>query len=175
MVGRAHRLQTNPPSGEFVMNLQDATIDDIQILSVHHRKMFEEIWEQKGLRIEKARSQELESAYREKIEKQIPEGTCRAWVVKNDKQIIASGAITIVSFVPVPADINHNIAYLHSVYTEKAYRQQRCAQKIVDRAIQYCQQNGIKRVILNASDAGKPIYEKSGFVSSHETMRFFIQ
>lgn len=157
------------------MNLQDATIDDIQILSIHHRKMFEEIWEQKGLKIEKARAQELESAYSEKIEKQIPEGICKAWVVKNDNQIIASGAITIVSFVPVPFDINHNIAYLHSMYTEKAYRHQKCAQKIVDRAIQYCQKNGISRIVLNASNAGKPIYEKSGFVSSPETMRLFIK
>ena len=44
------------------MNLQEATIDDIQILSIHHRKMFEEIWEEKGLEIEKARARELESA-----------------------------------------------------------------------------------------------------------------
>lgn len=157
------------------MNLQDATIDDIRILSIHYRKMFEEIWEQKGLKIEKDRALELESAYREKIEKQIPKGTCKAWVVKSDNQITASGAITIVSFVPVPSDINHNVAYLHSMYTEKAYRHQKCAQQIVDRAIQYCQQNGINRVVLNASDAGRPIYEKSGFVSSPETMRLFIK
>lgn len=157
------------------MNLQDATIDDIRILAIHHRKMFEEIWEQKGQKIEKGRAEEIEAAYCEKIEKQIPEGTCIAWVVKNDNQIIASGAITIVSLVPVPSDINHNIAYLHSMYTEKGYRNQKYAQKIVDRAIHYCQKIGINRVVLNASDAGKPIYEKSGFVSSPETMRMFIK
>jgi hypothetical protein len=32
----------------------------------------------------KTRAQELESAYSEKIGKQIPEGTCKAWVVKSD-------------------------------------------------------------------------------------------
>ena len=157
------------------MNLQDATTEDIRILAIHHRKMFEEIWEQKGQKIEKVRAEEIEAAYYEKIEKQIPEGTCIAWVVKNDNQIIASGAITIVSFVPVPNDTNHNIAYLHSMYTEKGYRNQKYAQKIVDRAIHYCQKNEISRIVLNASDAGKPIYEKSGFVSSPETMRLFIK
>ncbi|MBW2199680.1 MAG: GNAT family N-acetyltransferase [Deltaproteobacteria bacterium] len=157
------------------MKLQYATIDDVKMLAIHHRKMFEEIWEQKSQKIEKARAQELEAAYSEKIIKQIPEGTCIAWVVKNDNQIVASGAISIVSFVPVPNDTNHNIAYLHSMYTEKGYRHQKCAQKIVDRAIHYCQKNGINRVVLNASDAGKPIYEKLGFVSSPETMRLFIK
>jgi GNAT superfamily N-acetyltransferase len=157
------------------MNLQEAIIDDVQILAIHHRKMFEEIWEQKGLFIEKVRAKELETAYSEKIKKQLPEGICKAWVIKTDNKIIASGAITIVSFVPVPSDINHKIAYLHSMYTEKEYRNKKCAQKIVNRAIRYCQQNGISRVVLNASDAGRPIYDKIGFIPSPETMRLFIK
>ncbi|MBU1341168.1 MAG: GNAT family N-acetyltransferase [Proteobacteria bacterium] len=157
------------------MNVRDATLDDVQILAKHHKKMFQEIWEQKGLRIEINRAQELEFAYIDKISKQIPEGVCKAWVIENDDEILASGAITIVSFVPVPSDLGHNIAYLHSMYTKKTHRQKKCAQKIVDRAIQYCQENGISRMLLNASDAGKPIYEKAGFVSSPETMRLFIK
>ncbi|MDY7032405.1 MAG: hypothetical protein SVY10_10940 [Thermodesulfobacteriota bacterium] len=91
------------------MNVQEADLDDIPILAVHHRKMFEEIWEQKGLRIEIVIAKELESAYLKKITKQIPEGLCKAWIIKHDDQIIASGAITIVTFVPVPSDLNHNM------------------------------------------------------------------
>ena len=157
------------------MIVHDATIDDAQILATHHRKMFEEIGEKKGLKIEIARAKELEAAYIDKITKQIPEGVCKAWVIKEDDGIIASGAITIVSLVPVPSDLSNDVAYLHSMYTEKTHRQKKCAQKIIDRAIQYCQGNGISRVVLNASDAGKPIYEKAGFESSPETMRLFIK
>jgi len=157
------------------MNLQDATIDDIPVLSVHHRKMFEEIWEQKGELISQALAKKLEAAYSAKIGKQIPEGSCKVWVVMADNQIVASGAITIVSFVPVPFDINDNIAYLHSMYTEKGYRHKKCAQRIVKRALQYCQQNGIKRIILHASEAGRLVYEKLDFVSSPETMRLSIE
>ena len=157
------------------MNVQDATLDDVKILAIHHRKMFEEIWEQKGLKIEIGRAKELESAYTDKITKQIPEGVCKAWVIKNNDEIIASGAITIVSFVPVPSDLSHNIAYLHSMYTEESHRKKKCAQKIVGSAIQYCKENGISRILLNASDAGKTIYEKAGFLSSPETMRLLIK
>ncbi|MFH2011522.1 MAG: GNAT family N-acetyltransferase [Pseudomonadota bacterium] len=157
------------------MNIQEATINDIEILATHHRKMFEEIWEGKNLSMKESRARELEAAYREKITKQIPEGICFAWVVKDKIKTVASGAITIVSLVPVPSDFNHKVAYLHSMYTEKAHRNKKYAQKIVDRAIKYCQLNGISRVILNASDAGRPIYEKMGFVTSPETMRLFIK
>jgi len=157
------------------MNVQEASLNDIHILAIHYRKMFEEIFEKKGPKIEIARAKELESAYIDKLAKQIPEGVCKAWVIRNDDQIIASGAITVVSSVPVPSDLNHSIAYLHGMYTEKTHRQKKCARKIVDRAIQYCQENGIRRVLLDASDAGKPIYEKAGFVSSPQTMRLFIK
>ena len=157
------------------MIVEDAALDDVQILAVHHRKMFEEIWEQKGLKIDSDQAKKLESAYLDKVTKQIPKGVCKAWVIRNGDVIIASGAITIVSFVPVPFDLRHNVAYLHSMYTEKAHRRKKCAQKIVNRAIQYCRENGIKRVLLNASDAGKPVYEKAGFASSPETMRLFIK
>lgn len=159
----------------MVLNIQEATCGDIEQLAIHHRKMFEEIWEDKSQKLEAAEANKIEKAYFEKLEKQIPVGSCKDWVVKNGDQIIASGAISIVSYVPVPQDTNQNIAYLHSMYTEKKFRGRKFAQQIIERAIQYCQKNGIIRVILNSSDTGKPIYEKLGFVSSSDTMKLFIE
>ena len=157
------------------MNIREANLEDMEILSIHHRKMFEEIWEHKGLGIDSNIAKILESAYLEKIAEQIPQGQCKAWIIYSDNEIMASGAITIVSFTPVPTDLNHNVAFLHSIYTEKAYRKKQCAKTIVERAIQYCRESGINRMLLNASDAGKQIYEKAGFVSVPETMRLFIK
>lgn len=136
--------------------------------------MFEDIWEQSGQILEVPKAKEIEKAYVGKLEKEIPEGTCIAWVAKEGNQTVASGAISIVSYVPVPNDTNHNIAYLHSMYTEKDFRGRRYARQIIERAINYCKENGLKRVILNASGAGKRLYDKSGFVSSPEIMRLFI-
>jgi len=47
-------------------------------------------------------------------------------------------------------------------------------QSIIDEAVNYCKKLGIKRMILNAIDSGKPIYEKYGFVSAPDTMRLFL-
>jgi GNAT superfamily N-acetyltransferase len=157
------------------MNIQEAIYDDIKQLAIHHRKMLEEIWEKKGQKLETTQAQEIEKIYAEKLEKQIPAGSCKAWIFKNGNQLVASGAISIVSFVPVPNDTNHFIAYLHSIYTEKDFRGRKLVQQIVEKAIQYCKKNGINRIILNASDAGKPIYEKSGFVVTPNAMRLFIK
>jgi GNAT superfamily N-acetyltransferase len=102
------------------------------------------------------------------------DGSCKAWAIENEDRIIASGAITIVSFVPTPTDLSSRVAYLHSMYTERRYRNNSFAGLIVEKTIQYCKDNGIRRVFLNASEAGRPIYEEIGFCSAPEIMRLMI-
>lgn len=156
------------------MNPRRATTDDIPTLARFHRLMFEEIWDLKGQPLAPGRAGDLETAYAAKLAEQLPDGRCVAWVVEADGRIVAGGAITIVSFVPSPVDLGHWIAYLHSIYTETTLRGRGLATEIVERAIDHCRAEGIGRMILGASEAGKPIYEKLGFVSSPETMRLLI-
>ena len=157
------------------MTLREATGHDIPRLSKHHRKMFEEIWERKGENIDISICKGIEKAYRQKLKQELIDGSCKAWVIENEDRIIASGAITIISFVPTPNDLSSSVAYLHSMYTEKEYRNNKFANLIVEKAIQSCKDYGIKRVFLNASEAGRPIYEKIGFRSAPEIMRLIIE
>jgi len=155
--------------------LREADNSDIQQLSIHHRKMFEEIWQKKGEQIDIAICNEIEKSYARKLTQELADKTCKSWVIEYEKSIISSGAVTIVRLVPTPDDLSSNVAYLHSVYTEKEYRNKNFASRIVQQALQYCRDNGIRRIFLNASEAGKTIYQKIGFRSSPETMRLFIK
>jgi len=137
--------------------------------------MFEEIWEKNGQQIDNASSIEIEQAYSRKLSKELPVGSCRSWLIENGNQIVASGAITVVSLVPTPSDFSSKVAYLHSMYTEKAFRGKCFANRIVRKALEYCRANGIKRMFLNASEAGRPIYERIGFSSWPEMMRISIE
>lgn len=156
------------------MNLREALIRDIPALAKHHRRMFEEIWAQKGEPISIAKAGNIEKAYTQKLESEMDGGICKAWVVESKGVIVSSGAITFVSFVPTPDDLSSKIAYLHSIYTERSHRNKKCAQRVVHTAIKYCSIQGVKRVILTASSAGKTIYEKIGFHSTPEMMRLLI-
>ncbi len=155
--------------------MREATEQDVPQLSVHHRKMFEEIWEKKGQRIGNSASIEIERAYSRKLSKELPAGLCRSWVIEDGNGIVASGAITIVSLVPTPNDFSPEVAYLHSMYTERGFRGKNFAGRIVRKALEHCKANGIKRVILNASEAGRPIYERIGFSELPEMMGVFIE
>jgi GNAT superfamily N-acetyltransferase len=156
------------------MRLREASISDISMLAVHHRKMFMEIWEKKRDYLEPERANQIEKAYVTKLETEMKNGNCIAWVIEDKESVVASGAVTFISLVPNPSDLSSKVAYLHSMYTEKSYRNKKCAQQIIQKAIDLCASQGVKRIMLNASDAGQPVYQKIGFRSAPDTMRLFI-
>jgi GNAT superfamily N-acetyltransferase len=138
-------------------------VADIPRLAIHHRLMFEEIQEQNGTSTDPSGMSVLEKEYAVKLAREFNAGTCISWVAETGGRIVASGAISIVPYVPVPHDLSCRIAFLHSIYTEKEYRHQQYARLITREAVDYCRGLGIRRLYLFASDAGRPLYEKTGF------------
>ncbi len=165
----------NEPLNMNGFTLREATEQDILQLSIHHRKMFEEIWAKKGQQIGNSTAMEIEQAYARKLSGELPGGACKSWLIEDGGEPVASGAITILSFVPTPNDLSSKVAYLHSMYTEAGLRGRNLASHIVRTALAYCKTNGIKRVFLSASEAGRPVYERIGFASSPDMMRIFIE
>ena len=157
------------------LHLREASSGDIPKMAKHHRKMFEEIWERKGEHLDLTRAQELEKAYAQKLETELRSGTCKAWVIEDGGNIVSSGGVTFVSFVPHPSDLSSKVAYLHSMYTERSHRNKNCAHRILHSITEYCKSLRIKRIILYASEAGQPIYQKVGFRSAPDMMRLFIE
>jgi GNAT superfamily N-acetyltransferase len=157
------------------MQVREALSVDISIMTEHHGKMFKEIWELKGEHLQPARIVEIEKAYTQKLETEMEGGVCKAWVIEDKGKVVSSGAITFISLVPNPSDLSSKVAYLHSMYTDKSHRNRKCAQRIIQSVITYCRSNGIKRILLNASEVGQPIYQKIGFRSASDTMRLFIK
>jgi GNAT superfamily N-acetyltransferase len=148
----------------------EASVEDIPILVQHHRWMFEEIWNTRNLELNKQNLKEMDVAYQKKLNEEITNGICKAWVIKEDDQIIASGAISITSMVPNPADSSYLVGYLHSVFTENEFRKKGLAKIVVRSILDYCKSKNINRVQLNASEAGRSVYEKLGFKNSDITM-----
>jgi len=152
--------------------VQTATLEDMVSLAQHHRRMFEEIWEKQNRAVDPAVLANLEQAYAGKLAEELKSGACVAWVVDRAGRIVSSGAISILSYVPVPHDLSPKIAFLHSIYTEPEYRNQAYAQRITRAATRYCRQQGIRRLYLFSSDDGRRIYEKSGFEPVDNVMIF---
>jgi RimJ/RimL family protein N-acetyltransferase len=151
--------------------IRNASIDDINILVAHHVEMFREIYEHDGAVIDDDAFNTMANVYRAKLEMQLIDYSCVAWIVENDGKVIASCGVSFIRGVPTPVNHSGMIALLHSVYTEIPYRYKGYAQKLVQMAIEYSFSKNIQRIDLNASLAGKKIYEKLGFRKSENSMR----
>ena len=153
--------------------IRPATRLDIPALAGHRGKMFEEMWAKSGISADPSAFLALESVYAGKLEDWLGSGSCVAWVIEADGRTVSSGAVSILPYGPVPHDLSPDIAFLHSVYTEKEFRHRHFAQRIAQEAAHYCSTHGIRRLYLFASEAGKPVYEKAGFTPVPNLMVLF--
>ncbi len=151
-------------TGEAAGSLRRALAEDIPTLEEHHRQMLAEIREHCGDGVDPGVMDGIAADYAAKLAREIPAGTCAAWIMEFGKQPVASGAVSIVSYVPVPMDPSSRIAFLHSIFTEKEHRHRHFACRIIRAAAGFCRDQGIRRLYLFASSEGRPLYEKAGFV-----------
>jgi GNAT superfamily N-acetyltransferase len=62
-------------------------------------------------------------------------------------------------------------ATLAGIYVVPGYRRQGIARGVTVRAIEWCKQRGCVRIRLQASEAGRPLYESLGFRAFPEMMK----
>ncbi|MCP4049688.1 MAG: GNAT family N-acetyltransferase [bacterium] len=154
--------------------LRLANIEDIPVLVKHHRLMFEEINELENNTASFIYS-DLDKSYTEKLKAQLPNGLCRAYVIEYKNKVVASGAVTIAEYVPIPEDTNTKIARIHSVYTDKEHRRKGLAKQIMEALISICKEPGIRRIRLVYSNEAQQLYEKLGFKPMTNSLELFIK
>lgn len=143
--------------------LRAATLDDVPLLVRHRRRMWEDI--------AKFTPEELEAAdppYRRWVRQRLRSGHVVAWVVEEKGEPAASGCLWLQPVQPRPGRPFEVQPYLLSMFTEPAHRGKGHAARIVQAALAWSEERGHPYVSLHASDFGRPIYERLGFVQMPE-------
>ena len=156
------------------LTLRLATVNDIPTLVGHRRKMFEDMAALKGEQHDRAGLETMDAAYVVILRYEIPAGAMRVWVIEDTGQIAASGALKFTDWLPRPDGSRRGLVYVHSVYTEPAYRRQGLARRILTAMIDDCRANGWPRISLHASEMGRALYEDLGFKPTNE-MRLVLE
>ena len=156
------------------LTLRLAVVGDIPTLVSHRRKMFEDMAALKDEQLDRAGLDAMAAAYAALLRYEIPAGSTRAWLIEEGGRIAASGALKFTDWLPRPDGSRRGLVYVHSVYTEPAYRRQGLARHLLSAMIDYCRDNGWPRVSLHASEMGRGLYEDLGFTPTNE-MRLVLE
>jgi GNAT superfamily N-acetyltransferase len=86
--------------------------------------------------------------------------------------VVAGGGATILPWPPGPRYLGGSLAFVYNVYTEPAHRRQGLARRVMGAIHDWCRENGITSLALNASEDGQPLYESLGYVITPRPMMF---
>ena len=90
-------------------------------------------------------------------------------------EIVAGAGVQLRNTLPhprTPVGAPHGReAIVLNVYTEPAWRGRDIAEALMRRIIEWAGEEGLHTLVLHASEAGRPLYERLGFASTNE-MRF---
>lgn len=85
-------------------------------------------------------------------------------------KVVGCASMSFMRIMPTFSHPTGKRAHLMNVYTSKEYRRQGIAEKMVKMLIDITWQRGATEISLDATEAGRPLYEKLGFKDSTECM-----
>lgn len=94
----------------------------------------------------------------------LPSGNHTAYLVFDGEQFIAAGGVSYYQIMPTYHNPTGKKAYIMNMYTKPDYRRQGIALKLLDLLVQDARNHGISAISLEATDMGRPLYEKYGFI-----------
>lgn len=117
----------------------------------------------------------------ERLRVAVPSGEYMGWFVTPEGrpgEVLAGAGIQLRRVLPHPSRMpgvaglaEGRQGIVLNVFTEAPWRRRGLAMLLMEHLLAWCQENNVETIVLHASDDGRPLYERLGFVVTNE-MRF---
>lgn len=93
-----------------------------------------------------------------------------AYLVFDGEEFVGAGGVSFFQVMPTYHNATGRKAYIMNMYTKPEYRRRGIAYKTLDLLVAAAKKNGVSAISLEATDMGRPLYEKYGFVKMKDEM-----
>lgn len=93
-----------------------------------------------------------------------------AYLVYDNGKFIGAGGVSFYQVMPTYHNSTGKKAYIMNMYTEPEYRRQGIAFHTLELLVKNAKGQGVLQIALEATDMGRPLYERYGFVKMEDEM-----
>lgn len=93
-----------------------------------------------------------------------------AYLVYDNGTFIGAGGVSFYQVMPTYHNPTGKKAYIMNMYTALEYRRQGIAFHTLDLLVKDARKQGISQITLEATEVGRPLYEKYGFIKMEDEM-----
>lgn len=112
----------------------------------------------------------VEKESEEYYKKALSDGSHIAVLVYEGDQIAGTGGVSFFTVMPTYHNPCGKKAYIMNMYTRPEYRRRGIAYHTLDMLVKAAKDAGISHISLEATEMGRPLYEKYGFVQMKDEM-----
>jgi GNAT superfamily N-acetyltransferase len=147
-----------------------ATPADAETIAWHRARMFQDMGE-----VPRELFEEFRAKSRDRLHDALARGEYVGWLAspENDSNIVVGGAgVHLHRTLPHPlsrsALAEGRLGVIVNVFTEAEWRRQGVAGMLLRRIIEWARAERLDRLVLHASEEGRALYERLGFITSNE-------
>jgi ribosomal protein S18 acetylase RimI-like enzyme len=160
------------PRQAFTVRLADER--DIRRLAHHRVAMFRDMGQ-----LAPGTEEALDAATTSYLRDALPRGEYLGWIAEDTgtpRSVIGGAGVQLRTILPRPRPGTDDLepgpeAIVLNVYVEREWRRRGIAEALMRTLLDALAERGIRRIVLHASDDGRRLYERLGFVQTNE-MRF---
>ena len=93
-----------------------------------------------------------------------------AWLVFDGEEVVGTGAVSFYQVMPTYHNPSGKKAYIMNMYTRPDYRRRGIARRVLELLTAEAEMRQIDAVTLEATAAGRPLYEAFGFTAMRDEM-----
>ena len=152
------------------MEYKMATLDDIELLTSSRI----EVLRAANKLDDSVDMSEVETSSREYYKRALQDSTHTAILVMDGNSFVGAGGVSYYEVMPTYHNPSGKKAYIMNMYTRPDHRRMGIATRTLELLIHDAQKRGITSISLEATDLGRKLYEKYGFIRRNTFLKWRV-